>query len=74
YCKPNKLIVKLSSYSYQFMLIDSFTRVIILIVIDKLFTVNVYWMLPQVLLSVLACYIICELASRFRITRFLVGL
>lgn len=74
YCRPNHFIEKLSSYSYQFMLIDSFTRVVILAVIDRLFSVSVYWVFPQVLLSVIACYIICELSSRFRITRFLTGI
>ncbi|MBR4727563.1 MAG: acyltransferase [Clostridia bacterium] len=74
YFRPNQYIVKLSSYSYQFMLIDSFTRVVILAVIDKLFSVSVYWMFPQVLFSVIACYLICEISSRFKITRFLLGI
>ena len=73
-CRPNPVVGKIAAYSYQLMLIDSFTRVVILRVIDRFFTVSPYWMLPQTVLSVAACVLICEILSGWRTTRFLLGL
>ena len=73
-CRPNSVVRKIAKYSYQLMLIDSFTRVVILNIIDKVFTVSVYWMIPQTVLSVVSCVLICDIFSRWKATRFLLGI
>lgn len=70
----NAIVEKISNYSYQLMLVDSFFRVFILIVINKLFTLSYLWILPQTIMSIICGVIVCELVSKTKLLRFLFGL
>lgn len=72
--RENTIVEKVSNYSYQLMLIDSFFRVAILTIIDKVFSVSIYWIVPQTIMSVVFGVLTCMFVSKTRILKFLFGL
>lgn len=69
------ILRRISDYTYQLMLIDSFFRVVILAVINKVFTVSLYWIIPQTILTILCGVLVCEfVSSKTKVLKFLFGL
>lgn len=69
------ILRKISDYTYQLMLIDSFFRVVILAVINKILTVSLYWIIPQTILTIFCGVLVCEfVSSKTKVLKFLFGL